>query len=288
MTTDSSKNAAIFYFSGTGNTWWVSTELSRQLNKYGFKSSTYSIETVSPERSAALIEESSLVGFGYPIHGSDLPKPMKEFMLKLPQSHGKKALTFCTQWLWSGDGAAIGASMLTEKGFDVKWGEHFLMPNNVTVSIIRLPYTNDPGRLSAIRKRADHRISRFVNHIVNDRSSRRGFNCFAYLLGSLQRVPYRRYYPNLQDDIAVNKEVCIDCGDCVRLCPVGNLYYAGNTIETKGNCILCIRCYNFCPVTAITYMKRPHLPKRGEPYRGPVEGFNPSVLTAPAETNWQA
>ena len=288
MTNDSSKNAVIFYFSGTGNTWWVSTELSEQLNKYGFKSSAYSIETVSPEITAGLIDDSFLVGFGYPIHGSDLPQSMKDFILKLPQSQGKKTFTFCTQWLWSGDGAAIGASMLTEKGFDVQWGEHFLMPNNVSVSIIRLPYTNDPGRLSAIRKRAGRRISRFVNYLVGDRSSRRGFNSFAHLLGSLQRVPYRRYYPNLQDDIAVNKEVCIDCGDCVRLCPVGNLYYAGDTIDTKGNCILCTRCYNFCPVAAITYMKRPHLPERGEPYRGPVESFNPSVLITPAETNRQA
>ena len=280
-------NGEIYWFSGTGNTWWVSTELSKQLKKNGFKSSAYSIETVSSNKSAALIEESFLVGFGYPIHGSDLPQPMKDFMLKLPQSRGKKALTFCTQWLWSGDGAAIGASMLTEKGFDVQWGEHFLMPNNVSVSIIRLPYTNNPDRLSAIRKRAGRRISHFADHIVSGRPFRHGFNYFAYLLGCMQRVPYRRYYLKLQNDIAVNREVCIDCGECVRLCPVGNLYYAGNTIETKGNCTLCTRCYNFCPVAAITYMKRPHLPERGEPYRGPVEKFDPSVLIAAGEINRQ-
>jgi len=275
---DSSKNVVIFYFSGTGNTWWVSEELAGQLRDKGFQCKAYSIENLSPEKTVTLIEESSLVGFGYPVHGSDLPQPMKEFILALPQFQDKQALVFCTQWLWSGDGAAIGASFLANKGFAVRWGDHFLMPNNVTVSIIRLPYTNDPGRLAAVRQRAGRKINRFAERIASGRTYLHGFNYPAYLLGCIQRVPFRRYYPKLQNDIAVNREICIDCGDCVRLCPVGNLYYAGQTIETEGRCILCLRCYNFCPVAAITHMKRPHLTERGEPYRGPIEDFDPSVL----------
>ena len=275
------KNVVLFYFSGTGNTWWVTEEISRHLTEKDFNSRAYSIEEVTPVKAAALIEESSLVGFGYPIHGSDLPQPMKEFIEALPQYPGKDALVFCTQWLWSGDGAFLGASMLKEKGFAVKWGEHFLMPNNVTVSIIRLPYTNNPARLSAVRQRASRKINRLVNRITACKTYRHGFNYLAYLLGCMQRVPYRRYYHKLQNDIDINREVCIDCGECVRLCPVGNLYYAGVEIKTKGNCILCTRCYNFCPVAAVTYMKRPHLPKRGEPYRGPIENFDPSILISP-------
>ena len=274
-------NVVLFYFSGTGNTWWVTEEISRHLTKKDFNSRAYSIEAVTPVKAAALIEESSLVGFGYPIHGSDLPQPMKEFIEALPQYPGKDALVFCTQWLWSGDGAYLGASMLKEKGFTVKWGEHFLMPNNVTVSIIRLPYTNNPARLSAVRQRTSRKVNRLVNLITAGKPYRHGFNYLAYLLGSMQRVPFRRYYHKLQNDIGINREVCIDCGECVRLCPVGNLYYAGDIIKTKGNCILCTRCYNFCPVAAVTYMKRPHLPKRGEPYRGPIENFDPSILISP-------
>jgi len=275
------KKAVLFYFSGTGNTWWVAEELSRHLNQKGFNSRAYSIEKITSANAASLIEESTLVGFGYPIHGSDLPQPMKEFIEALPQYPGKDALVFCTQWLWSGDGAYIGASMLKEKGYTVKWGEHFLMPNNVSVSVIRLPYTNDPARLSAVRQRVARKINRLVSRITAGKLYRHGFNTFAYLLGCMQRLPFRRYYHRLQNDIAINKNVCIDCGDCVRLCPVGNLYYAGEEIKTKGNCILCTRCYNFCPVAAVTYMNRPHQPERGEPYRGPIENFDPSVLTSP-------
>ncbi len=37
-------------------------------------------------------------------------------------------------------------------------------------------------------------------------------------------------------------------------------------------------CYCFCPQVAITFMKKPHNLKRGLPYRGPVEQFQPRVL----------
>lgn len=278
MAGENNKIAAIFFFSGTGNTWWAAEELARQLERKGWKCLVCSIENVSPEKTALLVEEASLVGFGYPIYGSDLPEPMKRFIAALPRTEAKQAFVFCTQWLWSGDGAALGASLLVKKGLDVKWGDHFLMPNNVTVSAIRLPYTKDPARLAAIRQRTSRRISRLADRIAADRPYRHGFNYFAFLLGSMQRVPYRYFFPRLQNDIAVNKEACTGCGHCVRFCPVGNLYYAGAEIETKGNCINCLRCYNFCPVAAITYKKRPHLAKRGEPYRGPVENFNPAVL----------
>lgn len=33
-----------------------------------------------------------------------------------------------------------------------------------------------------------------------------------------------------------------------------------------------------CPVVAITHMGRPHLNGRGEPYKGPVKDFDPTVL----------
>ncbi len=273
-----SAEIVIFYFSGTGNTWWVSNEIVLQLEKLGHSARAFSIEALPVNEVKELIQDSDIVGFGYPIHGSDLPVPMKNFIEQLPVVSTKQAFVFCTQWLWSGDGAAVGGTMLHDKGFNVQWGEHFLMPNNVTVSIIRLPYTNDPGRLAGVLGRAAKRAAHFVQEIDAGRASLHGFNQVSFCLGSLQRVPFRRVFHKFQSDIGIDYANCIDCGECVRLCLVDNFYYEDKDIKTRGNCIICFRCYNFCPVAAITHMGRPHLHGRGEPYKGPVKDFDPSVL----------
>jgi len=268
----------IFYFSGTGNTWWVSEELIRQFVKLGYRARAYSIENISINQALELIQDSEIAGFAYPVHGSDLPLTMKEFILQLPVLPGKRAFVFCTQWLWSGDGAAVGGNYLKDKGFCVQWGEHFLMPNNVSISLIRLPYTNNHKRLSKVLGRAAKQAAIFAKKIDSGRVSLRGFNRVSFCLGSIQRLPFRRVFHKFQDDIGIDHNSCIDCGECVRMCPVDNLYYEDEVIKTKGNCIICLRCYNFCPVAAVTHMGRAHLPGRGEPYRGPVENFDPTVL----------
>lgn len=268
----------IFYFSGTGNTWWVSEELVSQFTKLDRSARAYSIETLSVDEASKLISNSEIVGFGYPIHGSDLPKPMKSFISQLPSESGKRAFVFCTQWLWSGDGAAVGGTMLHDKGFKIQWGEHFLMPNNVTVSIISLPYTNDHSRLAGVLGRSARRAASLAEGILAGKAFLRGFNQLSFYFGSLQRIPFRKVFHKLQNDIGIDFSNCIDCGECVRLCPVDNFYYEDRLIKTKGSCIICLRCYNFCPVAAITHMDRPHLHGRGEPYKGPVKDFDPTVL----------
>ena len=138
------KNAVLFYFSGTGNTRYVANAIATALPA----ATVYSIEDLDPSAADDLIARSDLVGFGYPIYGSDLPKPMKDFLSALSPIPGKPVFVFCTQWIFSGDGARAAKHYLKHTGYDIRWAEHFLMPNNVCVSIMRyfFIYTNEIGR----------------------------------------------------------------------------------------------------------------------------------------------
>ncbi|HSW36302.1 MAG TPA: EFR1 family ferrodoxin [Candidatus Limnocylindrales bacterium] len=273
-----SKNAVIFYFSGTGNTWWVSEELARLLGERGMKVQPYSIEKLKPGEADRLIQDCDLAGFGYPIYGSDLPLIMKDFITELRKVDQKLAFVYCTQWLWSGDGARVGATFLGPKGFKVGWGEHILMPNNVTVNFLPFPYTNDRRKIDFVLVKASRRLARFANQIVADRYFRRGFNLASFLLGCFQRVPFRLTFNRFRDDVKVNSNLCVKCGSCARLCPSGNLVCKDGEIITTGQCILCLRCYNFCPAQAVAYRNQVHKKTRGIPYRGPVENFNPKIM----------
>ena len=273
------KKAVLFYFSGTGNTWWAAQTLSAELQARGIETRCQSIEQLAFGDADRLTAESDAVGIAYPVYGSDMPQLMKDFIGSLAPAKGKKAFVFCTQWLWSGDGARVGAQLLREMGFQVGWAEHFSMPNNVSVTVFSfMPYTNDPGRLARKLAKTAVKIKCFAERIAGGRPFRRGFNWAAKLAGSIQRLPYRRIFHRLRNDIGVDLSRCTNCGNCASLCPAGNLTWDGSEIKTHGSCILCLRCYSFCQEVAVTYLKKPHRLNRGKPYRGPVEDFHPRLL----------
>lgn len=256
----------------------MSRNLVRRLQEKGIAARAYSVEQIAHEEACRLLRDGDAAGFGYPIYGSDLPQPMKDFIRCLPVFEGKKCFVFCTQWLWSGDGARTGADFLKPKGFDVQWGEHFLMPNNVCIGAIPLPFTNDRSKLDPVLARASRRINRFADKIVSGRSYLWGFNLVSYLLGCMQRVPFRRMQEHIRDNMRVDPDRCTRCGYCAMLCPSGNLVFDGESLRTRNRCVYCMRCYNFCPESAITHRGRPHNLRRGVPYRGPVKAFDPEIL----------
>ncbi len=269
----------IFYFSGTGNTWWVAHKLTDEFCHNDCNAKAYSIEAISPDDAKLLINEADIVGFGYPIYGSDLPQIMKDFIWKLEPVQEKKAFVFCTQWLWSGDGARLGASFLTPKGFKVDWGEHFLMPNNVCISMIPfLPYTNEYSRFESKLRRSGQKAAQFVGSMLKGTKALRGFNRGAQFLGAIQRVPFRKGFGKMRNSIGINNDRCFRCQLCVNNCPSGNITFERETFSTHGVCILCMRCYNFCPNSAITYSGKNHNLTRGKPYQGPTKEFHPKTL----------
>ncbi len=267
----------VFYFSGTGNTRYVARSIATGLDGPPI---VRSIESVTPAEADVLIEGASMVGIGYPVYASDLPQPMKDFLLALGSHPGTPAFVFCTQWMYSGDGARAATRYLRRSGLRVRFAEHFRMPDDISVSAIRFPYTNDPVRIRRVLARADARAAVFARRIRGAparsvfhllRPRRRGFNPLSRFLGWFQRVPFRATFDRWRDDVSIDLGRCTRCGLCTRLCPSGNLHYdaASDTFPTNGRCVLCMRCYDFCPVAAVEYMKKPHDLRRGAPYRGP-------------------
>jgi ferredoxin len=289
------KKVLILYFSGTGNTWWISEMLKRNLEQNCIQVLAESIEKFGKNNSteygcvnfSELINGYDCIGFGYPVYGSDVPQIMKDFMIdvskdikksdKKPMITDKPAFIFCSQWMWSGDGARTGTEFLGGS-FNIMWAEHFNMPNNVCVNFLKLPFTNDRVKINKILEKTERKINRFASKIIKGKESRRGFNFFSFLSGQIQRVPFRLTFDRFRNDISIDTDKCTLCMKCVRMCPSGNLVAEGRSIKIKGCCIICLRCYDFCPVSAVKYMKQAHKQSRGIPYKGPVEGFDPEHL----------
>jgi anaerobic carbon-monoxide dehydrogenase iron sulfur subunit len=53
--------------------------------------------------------------------------------------------------------------------------------------------------------------------------------------------------PHNSDEVIM--KTCIQCGECINLCPVGALYRAKNGVVMlkKKDCVGCFACVGFCP-----------------------------------------
>ena len=115
----------ILYFSGTGNSRFIAEQFAKRMNI-----SAYSIEQNLDF--GTLLSKEDTVAFCYPIYGSCVPRIMREFVSRYRKHlEPKKLIIFCTQMLFSGDGAKAFARLLPGCDERVIYAEHFLMPNNI-------------------------------------------------------------------------------------------------------------------------------------------------------------
>ncbi|MGL4737175.1 MAG: EFR1 family ferrodoxin [Cellulosilyticaceae bacterium] len=266
------KKAVIFYFSGTGNTYWVAQKIGAGLKERGYKVHVKSIEALEDKEADRLSLAADLVGFGYPVYCSDVPKPMQTVIQGLGCYQNKPCFIFCTQAGFSGDGARASMDFVAQKGFDVRWAIHFTMANNITADCSPLSYHYTPKSLDKLLIHADQKAQNLCDLIAANKPLLVGFCKGSKAAGNIQRIPYRRYAHKFRQMISFSPK-CTHCGYCEKICPTHNITVTSLGNITYNQCIFCMRCYNFCPHTAIRIYGKDHNFKRGVPYRGPIKKF---------------
>jgi len=235
----------LFYFSGTGNSKYMAEYFCREMDA----------ECRSIEETAdfdALIAANDVVAFCYPIYGSCVPRPMREFVTAHADAlQAKKLIIFCTQLLFSGDGARALTDLMPGSTNRVICAEHFDMPNNVC-NFWMLSVKNGAQNEKKLRA-AEKKMRAACENIQAGVVKRRGFNWFSRLLGMSQNLFWPKMEETCRSSIRVDSD-CIRCGLCVERCPAKNLSLGENGIVQHDNCYICYRCVNLCPKQAITVM----------------------------------
>ncbi len=233
----------VFYFSGTGNSRFIAEQFSRAVG-----AGCRSVEEATDFD--ALIEQTDAVGFCYPVYGSCVPRPMREFVL----AHGyaltkKRIVILCTQLAFSGDGAHALCAFLPGEKTDVVYAEHFNMPNNIS-NFLLFPVKNGMQNKTCLKK-AIRRAERAADEVLRGVIRRRGFHWLSVLIGKCQSVLWPLVERQAANDVRISAD-CTRCGLCARICPMHNLKEVEDGIEQGGICALCYRCVNACPERAIT------------------------------------
>ena len=277
---NNSKSIPIFFFSGTGNTWWVSQRLAESLSERGFRARAHSIEQVSPDQTAELIRPAALIGLGFPIYGSDAPRLFHEFLQALPhQSEEKAVLGFVTQAGWSGDGFNFLSRSLQMHGYRLRWAAEFNMPNNICLDIIPFPFSPDYERFTSQLADAKSRVDELAEKVAQRQDWRQNNGLLSAALAWLQRAPFRLTHDWGRKYWSVDADRCNSCGGCERNCPTDNIHMEAGLPVYGLDCTYCMRCFNYCPTLAVRYMNsRNRRVSLTPPFQGPVPEFHPKLI----------
>lgn len=236
----------IIYFSGTGNSQYIAERFSQIMG-----ATCYSIEEAVDFNQIMTAAQTIVVC--YPIYGSCVPRIMRDFVSDNQAAFaGKKLIIFCTQLLFSGDGARVFTDLLAGVPVDIRYAEHFNMPNNIC-NFFLFPLA-PPRRQQGYLNKADQKLRRASRNITAGVVKKRGFNLLSRYLGLwTQRVHFGTLEKKAERDVRI-AAACNGCGKCVRICPMKNLKITGKSVTQLNHCTLCYRCVNQCPQKAITVL----------------------------------
>lgn len=234
------------YFSGTGNTKHCTEKLVYLLDE------TAQVLPIEAKETVEEIAEQDFIILAYPVQYSNVPVIVRDFI----KSHAalwknKKVLCVATMGLFSGDGAGCSARLLKKYGAEVVGGLHILMPDSICdVKLLK----RSPEKNRKIIRTADRKIEIWAEKIRQGRYPKNGLHFYDQIAGLLcQRLWFYGKTKDYSDQIKVNG-ACTGCGQCTRLCPMGNLSLKGSRAVSGNRCTMCYRCISACPAQAITLL----------------------------------
>jgi len=238
----------IFYFSGTGNSQAVATEVSKSQNE----------EMIAISQATQLktfnysLQENEKVIFIFPIYAWAPPKLVVEFIQKL--SFNGQIPSYISVIVTCGDN--IGETeqyvenLLSKKGWIMHSFFTLIMPNNYLI------IGNVDSKEETLKKLKQVNLQ-LIN--INDCLSRKqkervvikgDFPKWFTLIGS----KFFNSYAKITKPFYANDH-CISCQICVKICPL-NCVTFDQKPKWTGECMQCLACLHYCPKSAIQYGKK--------------------------------
>ena len=247
----------IFYFSGTGNTQFIASQLAEATGERlvpiaaAVGKGVYHFELDANER----------IGICFPVHGWRPPFIVRDFARQL-RVDGYDGSQYCYGFATCGDDVGLTFDYLREDllAAGIKLDSEFsvIMPETYNFPIIDQIDTPESAerKIAAARDRLSSLLPAVVNRQrgVEEINKSRWPRINSVMLGS-----YFLKHWVTDNKFTVDPEACTRCGRCQKVCPVGNIDCSnGNVPEWlhNGLCTTCFSCYHHCPAHAIDFAGR--------------------------------
>lgn len=243
----------IFYFSGTGNSKWVATQLAThfsdnlyQIGEYERKETSFSPQfDVKPDEK---------IGFVFPIHSWGMPPIVTKFISDLRLNGYNNQLIYCV--MTCGDECGSTNKLFTKaieaKGLKCQHIYSVIMPNNY---ICMKGFDTDSKGVEEDKKR---QVATDLPKISSAIEKNQPIDFYQKgKFASIKTGIIYKLFANfaLSDKAFTSNQNCNSCGKCVKVCPVGNIELVDGQPHWKGDCTQCLACIHYCPTQAINYGK---------------------------------
>jgi ferredoxin len=257
------KNCHIYYWSGTGNSYRISTWVQKKAQEHGLRCQLKSVDACKPDKEIKDSKE-NIVGIVFPTHGFTAPWHILKFAWNLPRKRSTPAFCIAARAGLkfgkvyppgiSGSATFIVALILMLKGYHVRGAMSVDMPSNwFSLHPIQKQQTHE-----AIINRGEEKTNRFFENILQ-----RGLEWFTLnnlyeltwgIVLSWLSVAYLFVGRFFLAKLFFANSNCDSCGVCARNCSVNAIHMWGKEDPKpfwRYNCESCMRCAAFCPKDAI-------------------------------------
>jgi ferredoxin len=232
---------AVVYYTGTGGTRLVASELKKAFDAIGSDCEIHQIHT----KNDFSIKDQSHVAIAYPVHAGRSPLAVEEWASEqdftgmdvslLPVSGGADIIP--------NTASRIPMKKIIKKnGGNIVYEDMFVMPANV---FLQTPPKTKQALINILPKKAGeiaedikNGVSRKAKVIFTDR--------LMEVIGALEHMGAKQFGRQLLVD-----ESCNLCGKCVRNCPTGNIRIEEEKVVYDDKCGLCMGCVYICPQKSI-------------------------------------
>ena len=255
----------IYYFSGTGNSYSVASNIAKELDA--------SLLPVIPYKEDESISSTAdVVGIVFPIYDFKAPQIVNDFLHKLKTPDSTYFFGVCTYGVAPLNAMKKLEKVLDSEGRELSAGFTIKLPHS-GLGFKRIPAEERERMLRSAEEKCET-IAEYVRVRRKGENETSNFNDKIFLLGPLLKM-LPRLFPMLKQALFhgwdslgfYSDEDCNSCGVCEKVCPMNNIVIKDGKPSWGDNCMSCFACLHWCPEESVQIanltgnMERRHHPE---------------------------